>query len=110
MNIDEELLQDAAHDAACVAYIQNHLPQELQEKFTEENLYYFIDLIVEYYAESGILDAAPDAEGYVEIDGEAIANYVVQKAKKEKVGDFDPEEIILVVGAQLDFEEEQGEA
>ena len=54
MNLDEELMQDAQEDAAAVAYIQKHLPQELQEQYDEETLYYFLDLIIEYYTESGI--------------------------------------------------------
>lgn len=59
MNLDEELMLDAQQDAAAVAYIKQHLPQELKDVFTEELLYYFIDVIVEYYTESGILDATP---------------------------------------------------
>lgn len=88
MNLDEELMQDAQEDAAAVAYIQKHLPQELQEQYDEETLYYFLDLIIEYYTESGILDAQPDKDGYVEIDEEAIADYLAKKAKKEHMGDF----------------------
>lgn len=43
MNLDEELMLDAQEDAEAVAYIKRHLPQELQEKFSEEQLYYFLD-------------------------------------------------------------------
>ena len=106
MNIEEELLLDAQEDAATVAYIQSHLPQELQEKMTEETLYYFLDVIVEYYAESGVLDAQPDKDGYIELDAEAIALYLAKKAKKEGVGEFSPEELLFVVQAQMDYEEE----
>ncbi len=109
MNIDEELMLDAQEDAAAVAYIMKHLPQDLQEKFTDDLLYYFLDVIVEYYTESGILDAEPDADGYVEIDQEAIAATLAKKAKKEGIGEFDPEELLFVVQAHMDFEEEQEE-
>ena len=107
MNLDEELMQDAQEDAAAIAYIKTHLPQELQEKFGEDLLYYFLDVIIEYYTESGILDAQPDKDGFVEIDEEAVAAYVAKKAQKEKMGAFDPEELLFVVQAQMDFEEEQ---
>lgn len=107
MNLDEELMQDAQEDAAAVEYIKTHLPQELQEKYSEDLLYYFLDVIIEYYSESGILDAQPDKDGFVEIDEEAIASYVAKKAQKEKMGNFDPEELLFVVQAQMDFEEEQ---
>lgn len=109
MNLEEELLQDAQEDAATVAYMKKHLPQELQEKFDDDLLYYFLDLIIEYYAESGVLDATPDKDGYIELDEEAIASYLVKKAKKEGMGTFAPEDLLFVVQAQMDYEEEHGE-
>lgn len=109
MNLEEELLQDAQEDAATVAYMKKHLPQELQEKFDDDLLYYFLDLIIEYYAESGVLDATPDKDGYIELDEEAIAAYLVKKAKKEGMGTFAPEDLLFVVQAQMDYEEEHGE-
>lgn len=105
MNLEEELLQDAQEDAATVAYIKTHIPQELQEKLDDDMLYYFLDLIIEYYAESGVLDATPDKDGFVELDEEAIATYLAKKAKKEGMGVFSPEDLLFVVQAQMDYEE-----
>ena len=107
MNLDEELMLDAQQDAAAVAYIKQHLPQDLKDVFTEELLYYFIDVIVEYYTESGILDATPDKDGYIEIDEEAIAAHLAKKAKKEGMGNFSVEDLLFVVQAHMEFEEEQ---
>lgn len=109
MNLDEELLQDAQEDAAAVAYIKNHLPQELQEKFNDELLYYFLDLVIEYYAESGVLDSTPDKDGFIELNEEVIADYLSKKAQKEGMGTFSPEDLLFFVQAQMDYEEEQGE-
>ena len=110
MNLDEELMLDAQEDAEAVAYIKRHLPQELQEKFSEEQLYYFLDVIIEYYTESGILDAEPDKEGFIEIAEEDIANYIVKKALKEGMGKFQTEDLLFVVQTQMDFEESNEEA
>ena len=71
-SLEQELLQDAEDDARTVEFIKNYLPQEVKDKFTDEELYYFLDVIVEYYANSGILDAAPDKDGYIEIDQDKI--------------------------------------
>lgn len=109
MNFDDELLQDAQEDARAIAYIKAHLPQELQEAFTEEQLYYFLDVIVDYFTESDILESEPDADGYIEVDQEAVANYLAKQAKKEGIGIFKPEDLLFVVQAQMDFEEEQAE-
>ena len=108
-SLDDELLQDAQEDARAVAYIRQHLPQELQERFTDDLLYYFLDLIVEYYANSGILDTPADKDGYIEVDEEAIAESLAEQAKKEKMGDFSPEDLLFFVQAQMDFEEEMAE-
>ena len=66
-------------------------------------MYYFLDLIDEYYSESGILDAEPDEEGYVNIDLEAVVAYIVAEAKKDEMGDFDPEEILFIVQGEMEY-------
>ena len=54
---EDELLQDAEDDARTIEYIKNYLPQDLKDKFSDEELYYFLDVIGEYYV--GVIDAAP---------------------------------------------------
>ena len=109
MNIDDELFLDAEDDAREVAFIHNYLPQELKEKFTEDELYYFLDVIIDYYTESDIFNEEPDEEGYVEIDLDKVVNYVIKKAKKENMGDYDPDDILLVVQAELAYSEQASE-
>lgn len=105
-NIDDELLADAAEDARMVKHLQAALPQRLKETFDEDTLYYFLDCLIDYYAETGVLDAEPDKDGYVEIAIDPIAEYIVKMAQKEKIGSFDPEDVALVVEAHLSFDEE----
>ena len=83
MAMEEDFLLDAEDDARAVEYIQNYLPQDLKDKFTEDDLYYILDLIAEYYTSSECLDAAPDEEGYINIDLDEVVDYVVKQAKKE---------------------------
>ncbi|MEG1580317.1 MAG: hypothetical protein RR386_03545 [Bacteroidaceae bacterium] len=108
-NLDDELLKDAEDDAKTVAFIQNYLPQELKEKFSEDQIYYILDVIVEYYATSGVLDATPDKNGYIDIDAEAITAYVVMKARDEKMGTFLPEEVLFIVQGEMEYAEQYGE-
>lgn len=106
MNLEEELLNDAEEDAKAIKYIKTHLPIDLQEKFSDDILYYLLDVAIEYYAESGILDKPADKDGYIDIDEQAIANHLAEKAQKEGIGTFSPEDLLFFVQAQLDFEEE----
>lgn len=104
-NFEDELLQDAEDDARTVEYIKNYLPQELKERFSEEELYYFLDALVEYYTESGILEAEPDAEGFIDIDVEVVAQHLAKQAKKDKMGDFDPEDLRWIVEGEMEYGE-----
>lgn len=105
MNFEDELLQDAEDDRLTVEFIKNYLPQELKEKFTDEQLYYLLDVLVEYYAESGILEAEPDKDGYIDIDVEQIAKHLAQQARKDQMGDFSPEDLRWVVEGEMEYAE-----
>ena len=64
---------------------------------------WIIDAIVDYYT-SGVLDAEGDE---VDIDMEAVADYVCRRAKEEKVSQsFNSEDVIIMVQADLDFQEQ----
>ena len=103
MGMEDDFLQNDVDDEKTIEFIRNYLPQELKDKFSEDELYYFLDLIDEYYSESGILDAQPDADGYVDIDLEQVVEYIVQEAKKDEVGEYEPEEILFVVQGEMEY-------
>jgi hypothetical protein len=108
--IDNELFLEAEENAQEVEFIKNYLPQELKEKFSEDDIYYIIDVISEYYVENGIFDNDEEDEEEIEIDLQPVVDYIVEKAKKENIGEFDPDEVLLVVQADLDFYEDPEES
>ena len=90
-------------DEKTIAYIRERLPQDLKEKFSDDEFYYFLDTIYDYYDKSGILDSNSE---YVDIDIEEIAKYIAKEAKKNKIGDFDPEaeyQVTLELWAESTF-------
>ena len=99
---EEDLIRDAEDDRLTVEYIQSYLPQELKDKFTEEELYYFIDVIGEYYVD---LLEKHSGEEDIDIDVEEVAEYVARQAKKDKIGDFSPEDLRWVVDGELEYGE-----
>ena len=103
MGLEDDFLLNDADDEKTIEFIRNYLPQELKEKFSEDELYYFLDLIDEYYSESGILDVQPDADGYVDIDFEQVVEFIVKEAKKDEVGEYDPEDILFVVQGEMEY-------
>ena len=49
MGLEDDFLKDDLDDEKTIEYIKNYLPQELKEKYSDDELYYFLDLIDEYY-------------------------------------------------------------
>lgn len=103
MSASDEFFLEEEDDVRTIEFIRNYLPQELKEKFTDEELYYFLDVIIEYYATSGILDQKPDEEGYIEINQEKIVNHIVETARKEGMGEYDPEDLFFVVEGEMEY-------
>lgn len=99
---EEDLILDAEDDRLTVEYIQSYLPQDLKDKFTEEELYYFIDVIGEYYVD---LLEKHSGEEDIDINVEEVAEYVARQAKKDKMGDFSPEDLRWVVDGELEYGE-----
>ncbi len=99
MQNDEFGMEDL-DDEKTIAYIRERLPQELKEKFTDDEFYYFLDTIYDYYDKSGILDSNNE---YIDIDINKISEFIVKEAKKNGIGDYDPEEIFFVVEGELAY-------
>ena len=104
----DEFLQDDLDDEKTIEFIKNYLPQDLKEKFSDDELYYFLDVIDEYYVESGILDAQPDKDGYIDIDLEKIVDYIIKEARKDEMGEYDPEELLFVVEGEMEYTDSLG--
>ena len=79
---EDELLQDAEDDARTIEYIKNYLPQDLKDKFSDEELYYFLDVIGEYYV--GVIDAAQD-EDAIDIDIDAVASHIAKQGQDGRI-------------------------
>ena len=105
-DFEEELRLDDEENAREVEYIREVLPADLKEKFCEADLRYMMDTIVDYYFNSGVLEAEADADGFVDIDLQKVADYVCAKAAEQGQGDFDPAEVFFVVQADMDFQEQ----
>lgn len=101
--MEDDFLRDDVDDEKTIEFIKNYVPQELKEKFSDDEYYYFLDLIDEYYSESGILDAVPDADGYVDIDLDKIVDYIVKEARKDEMGEYDPEDILFIVQGEMEY-------
>ena len=101
--IEEELRLDEEENRRELAFIRERIPLDTKEHYSDETILYMMDLIVDYYYTSGILESE---EEEVDIDLEAVTDYVCKKAKEEGVNNLDPEYVLFIVQADLDFQEQ----
>jgi len=104
MSVNEKDFMEYDEDAA-ILFIRNQLPQEMKEKFSDDDLTYIIDLIYEFYDSKGFLS---DEEKSVEIDLDELTAFVVKNAKKDKVGNFSDDEVQFIVDAEIAYCETLG--
>lgn len=86
-------------DEAAIAFIRNHIPQELKEKFSDDDLYYLLDTIYDYYDQKGYLK---DDDDMVEIDLDDMTAYVYKAAKKEGMK-IEDDEVAFIVDAEISY-------
>lgn len=86
-----------------VKFIQNHLPQEMKGRFTDDEINYVIDIVYDFYDEKGFLDADKSDDELVEIDEEEIINYVLKNTKKDKIKEFTEDELTFIIQGELGY-------
>ena len=101
--LEDELRMDEEENRREVAFIHERLPQELKSAFTDDQLYYLLDAIVDYYYDSGILESTDDE---LDIDLQQVADAITEQARRDKAGDFNAEDVFYVVEADMDFQEQ----
>ena len=102
-SFEDELRMDEEENRREVNFIRERLPMDVKEIFSDDNIYYFLETIVDYYYESGILESTADE---IEIDLQKVAEAVAEQARRDKVGKFSPDDIFYVVEADMDFQEQ----
>ena len=109
MGMEDDFLLDDQDDEQTIEFIKQYLPQELKEKFTDEDLYYILDVIVEYYTTSGCLDVEPDEEGYINIDQDAIVDFILKASQKDGMGPYEADDVFFVVQGEMEYGNSPGE-
>ena len=103
-SFDEEIRLDEEEKIRELAYIRTNMPSDIKKFYSDKDILYMMDLIVDYYYTSGVLES--DAEE-VDIDLEEVAKYVCNRAKEEGFSSsFNPADVFFIVQADLDFQEQ----
>lgn len=94
---DDLLVYD---DDDAVKFIMQLVPAELKERINEETVNYVLDVMYEYYEESGLIsdDSAEEAS----IDEEEMLNYVVEAAEEDGIK-LSEDEIQLILDGEYEY-------
>lgn len=103
MSEQEDFVYD---DEDAMRYIRNYLPQELKEKFSDDDIYYVLDLIYEYYESNGLFD--DDADDIVDIDEEEVIEFVAKNAKRDGFTQFEGDDILFIIQGEFEYCEKMG--
>jgi hypothetical protein len=82
-------------EEVAVKFIQNYLPQEMKERFSDDDIYYILDIICEFYEENDYLNETDE-----EKEERELIDFIIKQAKKDGIGEYSKEEIILVLRAE----------
>ena len=88
-----------------IRYIRNVLPQDIKEKYSDDDIMYITDVVYEFYEEKGLFNASADEE--VELDEDEIIGYALKCIHKDGMK-FDDDDVAFLVRGELDYEESLG--
>jgi uncharacterized protein (DUF2164 family) len=104
---DEFNLEDLDDDKT-VEFIRNYISVDLKERLSDDDIEFFLDTISDYYYDNGVFEQEPDEDGCVDVDVEAVADYLVKEAAKYEIGEFDLDDMIQIVSGELEYGDQLG--
>lgn len=101
---NEELFYD---DEDAVKYIRKNLDTTIAGKLTDDDIYYVVDLIYDFYESKGFM-SEEDENAEITIADDEIIEYAVSMAKKDSLCKLTPEQIEAVIEGELSYCESIG--
>lgn len=87
-----------------VAIMNSRLEESGRQKYPSDELINVIDIIWEYYEENGMLEVDDDDDDDENIAAD-LADYVRRMLKKDKQSAVSPDDIDIIVEAELEYED-----
>lgn len=102
---DEDLFYD---DKDAVDHIRKTLTPEISAEVSEDDIYYVIDTVYDFYEESGFMSDDCDDNEQVSFTDEEIIEFVIKSLAKDKEINLSKEAIEAVVLGELSYCESLG--
>lgn len=98
-----ELMKYDEDDA--IKFIRATLPQEVSERYDDDEILYVIDIIWDWYEKNGYLKIDAGVTEEEELDVAKLTAYVAKEIKKDGEIMMDPADIDMIVKGELEYEE-----
>ena len=93
-------------DDQAVEFIRPRLPQEIQDKYSDNEIIYIGDIVYDFYEKKGFFDENNDEE--IDLDVDELIEFVRTSLKKDEGAEYADEDIEFLVRGELDYEEYLG--
>ena len=107
--LDEELIRDANEDAEAIRHIRAPMPSSMSALCTDADLQQIIDATVDTLATSDILESQADADGFIDINLDILAQQVAKEVGQTGINGLSTDDIQFIVETWMDFDESQNE-
>lgn len=98
-----EIMKYEEDDA--IKFIRTALPEEVSERYDDDDILYIIDIIWDWYEKNGYLKIDAGVTDEKELDVTKLTAYVAKEIKKDGEIEMDPADIDLIVKGELEYEE-----
>ena len=107
MKEEEEFPYD---DNESVKFIKNALPESVRNKYNDDDIIYIVDLIYDFYDSKGFMDEEldDDEDDEIDFDEDELIDFVVKNASADGLGEYNSEDVALIVQAELAYCESIG--
>ncbi len=92
------------NEKKAVRFIRRELPSEVNEQWSDDEILAVVDLIWDYYEEKGYLTLDLEVTDDEEIHLDTLVGYVDSRLKDDNQFVMDPNDLSLIVKAELDYE------
>lgn len=104
MEKDDDIVYD---DENAVKFIRKTLDSDIAKRVSDDDIYYVIDLIYEFYESKGFMDD-DNGDGEIEFADDELIDYALANARKDGFEKLSESEISAIVEGELAYCESIG--
>ncbi len=92
-------------ESKAIEFINRRLSEQGRTPYDDDEVLNVIDMIWDYYEENGLLDVESDPEEDPDDVESEVVDYVVRMLRKDKNANVAPEDVPLMVSAEMEYED-----